>query len=111
MWAGSGIAGVYGSSPVDGLQSGHAVQEKANESALNQSSIQADSTQIDDGSIFGLIVTGIRSAIRVFVVVFVLPAELERLGFPRWAAYPMGIFVQLVVSMLLVQLAMNRWIR
>lgn len=108
MWTGSGISAEVGSSSVDDLQSGDVVEERANESEINDQEISADSTQIDDGSIFGLIVTGLRSFVRIAVMVLLLPLEIEKLGFPWWAAYPLGLLTQLIISIVLIIVAMNR---
>lgn len=108
MWTGSGLSGELGASSVDELESGGAVEERANNSELNSDEISADSTQIDDGSIFGLIVTGLRSVVRLFTIVLLLPLEIEKLGVPWWAAYPLGLLAQIIASIVVVIVAMNR---
>jgi hypothetical protein len=108
MWVGSGISGEVGSSSVDDLRSGDVVEERANQSEINQGEISGDSTQIDDGSIFGLIVTGLRSFVELATVVVLLPFELEKLGLPWWGAYPLGLLAQLIMSIVLIVVVMNR---
>lgn len=106
MWNLSGVdEALTGPGPADELESGGELEDRAPGTPnVNGSASSADG----EGDIVGFIISG-GQAIAGFVgVVVLLPLELERLGFPYWFAYPIGIGTQFIASIGLIQFVTNR---
>jgi len=63
------------------------------------------------GSIVGLVVAGSQLMTSMLSMVTLLPFELEQMGFPRWAALPVGLAVQLLASISVIQFVSGRVLR
>lgn len=106
MW---GLADVDGSltgpSATDDLKSGDELESQAPGDAEINGSADTNSGESD---IVGLIIAG-GSGIANFVnMAILLPIELQRLGFPNWFAYPIGLGVQVIALIGLIQFITNR---
>lgn len=112
IWGMSGFGDVYGvNDPVgDDSQAADALQEESNESSASSGGTFEGSanTGTDSNNIVGLIISGISSIVSFGTMVALLPLELERLGFPRYFAYPIGVLAQTLVGIGIVQFATNR---
>jgi hypothetical protein len=63
------------------------------------------------GSIVGLVIAGGKLITSFFELVTLLPFKLQNMGFPFWAAYPVGLAVQLLGSISIVQVVSGRVVR
>jgi hypothetical protein len=109
MWGLGGLGDLYGeTNPVGDLQSGDEVERQADESAVVDNGSFSGSASRSDDSIVGLIVSGASAITDFAAMVALLPLELQRLGLPRYAAYPLGLIAQAVVGIGVVQFATGR---
>jgi len=63
------------------------------------------------GSIVGLVIAGGKLITSFVSLVTLLPFKLQQMGFPYWAAYPVGLSVQLLGSISVVQVVTGRVVR
>lgn len=109
MWNLAGVDTVLdGPSPAGDLQSGSELEDEApDQPRLNGS---ADSSA-GEGDIVGLVISGAKAVSDFIGMVVLLPIELQRIGFPQWFAYPIGLAAQIFAAIGLVQFATNRELR
>lgn len=111
MWIGSGIASEFTQTdPADGLSSPDRLEDEANDSAVSDDGGFSGSVESsdDESSIVGLIISGSHAIADIAAFVVLLPLELRNLGFPRWFAYPIGLAVQILGGVGIIQFATNR---
>jgi hypothetical protein len=114
IWGLSGFGAVYGvNDPVSGLESGDALEDQANDSAVSNQGQFNGSADNTDGSdnIVGIVISGISAVVQFATLVAFLPFELQRLGFPFYFAFPLGVLTQAIVGVGVVQFASNRVFR
>jgi hypothetical protein len=63
------------------------------------------------GSIVGLVIAGSQLITSFVSLVTLLPFKLQQMGFPYWAAYPVGLSVQLLASISVIQFVSGRVLR
>jgi len=108
--SGIGPALTNGTGPADDLESGDKFEKEVAENSSSSAGFSGDVNQNSD-SLVGLALGGIDAIFGWVSVLVLLPLELNRLGFPYWAAYPLGILSQAVISIGLVQFASGRNLR
>lgn len=110
MWTMSGAGALYGQTdPISGMQSDDALQQQANNSAASDGGeFNGSAKGGDSDNIVGLIISGTQAIVSFAGSVALLPAEIERLGFPWWFAFPIGASAQAIVGIGIVQFAANR---
>jgi hypothetical protein len=110
MWGLSGFGAIYGATdPVSDLESGNELEAQANNSAVSgDGSFNGSAQGADSDNIVGLIVSGTQAITGFAGAVALLPWEIQRLGFPYWFAFPMGLSAQAIVGIGVVQFAANR---
>lgn len=113
IWGLSGVGTIHGQDdPVSGLESGDAVHEASNESAVGGGNFTGEASASEgEGDIVGMIISGISSVTGFVAMVGLLPWELQRLGFPAYFAFPIGFLAQGIVGIGIVQFATNREFR
>lgn len=95
--------------PADGLGSTDDFAEEADKSAVNESgSLEGSASTQGDGSIIGLIISGVESIVDIATMVALLPFELMKLGFPGWFAMPVGFAAQIIGGVGVIEFASNR---
>jgi hypothetical protein len=105
----SGFGGLYGPDPTDGLDSDDELQSQASNSSVDEDGeFGGPSVSSGDGDIVGLIISGLSRIASLAAMVVLLPLELRDLGFPWWFAMPVGLVVQTIVGIGLVQFASGR---
>jgi hypothetical protein len=109
MWGASGIADVAGPSPNEDLESGGELEKQVNNSSA-QDGFDSNASP-NDGDLVGVVVTGIFAFVDVLAFAVLLPLELEKLGVPGFAAYPLGLSAQFITSLAFVQAASGRVFR
>lgn len=109
MWGLSGVdSALTGPSATDDLKSGDELERQApGEAEINGSANSNDG----ESDIVGLILAGGAGIGNFINMVLLLPLELQRLGFPNWFAYPIGLTVQVIASIGLIQFVTNRVVR
>lgn len=111
IWGMSGVGAIYGADdPVDGLQSGDAVEREGNTSAVSEDgnfSASADNSGGAD-NIVGVVLSGATAITDFAAMVALLPFELQALGFPSYFAYPVGFLAQAIAGIGVVQFAAGR---
>lgn len=109
MWGLSGVGGVLsGPSAADDLSSGDELESQAPGTPQINGSADTNSGESD---IVGLILAGGAGVANFIGMAILLPIELQRLGFPHWFAYPIGLGVQFLATIGLVQFVTNRVMR
>ncbi len=96
-----------GPDPTSGLNS----PDKLNQSAKNASGIEGDASSSNDGDIVGLIIAGVTNMGKLLGMYVMLPWELNDLGLPWYAAYPLGGITQVLGGIALWQLGGSRVFR
>lgn len=106
MWQMAGFSAVVGPGPADQLESGQDFNQTAQNSTLNKS-FEGDARS-SDGSLVGLSISGISAVFDTVGFVVLLPWELNDLGLPWWASWPLGILGWSILSIGLIKFASNR---
>lgn len=106
IWQMAGFASVVGPGPADDLRSGEAINDTARNSTINESF--SGDARASDGSLVGFSISAISAIFDLVGFIVLLPWELNTLGLPWWAAYPLGILGWIIMSFGLVQFAGNR---
>lgn len=110
LFAGSGFNALVTGSQSPG-QLSERIQGQADESTLNDDqNITSDRTG-SSGSVAGLVLSSARRVGNVIGLVSMLPITLQRLGFPRWFALPVGSVVYIIAGLGLVQFLSGRIFR
>jgi len=108
----SGLAAVYQSgTPVEDLDSGGELEERTNETALEQTGENDEAFGADargDDSLLGFAIASIGIVFQFLTLIVMFPVELSTMGVPWWAAYPTGIVMQTVALFGLAQFASGR---
>jgi len=111
MWSMSGVGAIYGADdPVGDLQSGENISNQGSGSAVSEDgnfSASADNSGGAD-NIVGVVLSGATAITDFAAMVVLLPAELQRLGFPAFFAYPVGFLAQAIAGIGVVQFAAGR---
>lgn len=110
MWTLSGFGMVYqqdASDPITGLESDQAVNDSASNSPAGSEGFSS-STEAQGDNIVGIILTGIQTIVGFASTVAMLPAEMMDLGWPSWAAGPLGTLAVVFVGIGIAQFASNR---
>lgn len=110
MFTLSGYGSMYGNDPGAGLGP---AEDRLNSTAENRSVEEGVGGQIsgDDPSLVSLTVNGADSVMEVLAFIAFLPTALTNLGFPFWFSAPVGLVVQLLGFVSLVQFASGRVLR
>jgi hypothetical protein len=95
----AGVADVFSAGdPTDDLESGERFEEQASDQGLEQGEddegFTASVMSAADDTLAGFIIKAVSIAFGFMRLVVLLPVELQNLGAPRWAAYPLGLFAQ-----------------
>jgi hypothetical protein len=104
----AGVFSIVGHAPGENFQT-QDLEGQAEDSAVNSSDgFSGGASASGDGDIIGLIISGGQtfSEIATFIVLF--PLQLQQMGAPYWAAYPIGLLLQIVVSVGLIQAIIGR---
>jgi hypothetical protein len=105
MFQASGVAAFF---PDDGsYQTDDALEEQAGTLDPNREGISG-TTNEQEGSIVGLIVGGSQLIFSFIGSVVLLPFDLHRLGLWWWAAYPIGLLLQIHGSIAGIQFVTQR---
>jgi len=110
MFSLSGYAGLYGGDPTTGLGQSQSALE---DTAANESVEGGVGGQISgqDPSLVSLTVNGASSVASVLAFIVLLPISLQNLGFPFWFSFPIGLVVQLMGFISMVQFVSGRVLR
>lgn len=112
VWGLSGAGAIYGvSDPISGMESGDALNETSNDSAVSDGGSfngSASAGDAGDTGIVGIIISGIGFIVGFVSMVGLLPLELMNLGFPSYFAIPVGVLAQALVGVGIVEFATNR---
>jgi hypothetical protein len=111
IWGLSGAGALYdGGDPVTGLESGDAVRQQGEGSVVAENGTFNTSAQNSGGSdnIVGVVLSGVSYLTEFAALVALLPLELQALGFPVWFAAPIGLLVQALAGIGIVQFAAGR---
>lgn len=109
MWNLAGVdSALSGPSVTDDLQSGSELKNQSPDEARVNGSADSSSGESD---IVGLILAGGAGIANFVNMAFLLPIELQRLGFPHWFAWPIGLAVQVIALVGLIQFLSNRVMR
>jgi hypothetical protein len=112
MFGMSGYSDLYEQDPTAGLESGGEVNETANNSAIkDDSQFGGSSVSSGDGDIVGLILAGLERLVSIASLVVLLPAEMRDLGFPWWFSLPVGLLMQTIMGIGIIQFASGRFLR
>lgn len=107
LFAGSGFnALVTGSQDPGPLAD--SVDEQANESVIAEDEDVTSDRTGSSGSLAGLVLSSARTISEVVGMVSLLPITLQRLGFPRWFAVPLGSVVYIIAGIGVVQFLSGR---
>lgn len=107
LFAGSGFNALVAGSQDAGPLS-DAINNQGSDSVVNGSEdISSDRTG-SSGSLAGLVLSSARRIGDVIGLVSFLPITLQRLGFPRWFALPLGSVVYLIAGIGIVQFLSGR---
>jgi hypothetical protein len=106
----TGLAGVLGADRApDGSQVESQLEESNSSVPIDNSDEFAGGvSQTGDANLIGLIITGFDLLGNVAVGVALLPLTLARLGLPIYAAAPLGLFIQAITGIGLIEFASNR---
>lgn len=103
----AGFGALYaGQSTGDQLDSAGALNDSASDSVVDEN-FTGDATA-QDGSLIGIIISGIDAIFSFVGFVVLLPLELFELGIPRWATTAIGAIISILASIGLIQFATNR---
>lgn len=109
MWGLAGVdSALTGPSATDDLESGSELESQAPDEARVNGSANSNDGESD---IVGLILAGGAGLGNFINMAILLPIELQRLGFPQWFAYPIGLGVQVLALVGLIQFVTNRVLR
>lgn len=109
MWNLAGVdSALSGPSATDDLKSGDELESQAPGEAEVNGSADSNSGESD---IVGLVLAGGAGIANFVNMALLLPLELQRLGFPQWFAYPIGLAVQVIALVGLIQFVTNRVLR
>lgn len=106
MFTMSGAADIFGtgSSPGDSGVVGQA-ESVANDSAANDG---VDTSAKSNSDLIGFIIGGLSTIASVVKLVVALPLTLEQIGFPKWFSYPLGIVMEIILSIGIAQFISGR---
>jgi hypothetical protein len=103
----AGFGAVTGTPPAAGMEAGEQIREQANESVANTG--LKGGARSSDGELVGVIISGIKNVVPTIVkTVALMPFVLSDLGFPWYAAAPIGFFSEIVIGIGIIQFATNR---
>lgn len=109
MWQLAGVGSVLsGDNAAGGLESGDELEAQAPDEPRVNGSANSNTGESD---IVGLILAGGAGIANFVNMAVLLPLELQRLGFPYWFAYPIGLGVQVIALIGIIQFLSNRVMR
>jgi hypothetical protein len=110
MFGLSGYGDLYGNDPTSGLGP---AESALNDTAANESVEGGVGGQISgqDPSLVSLTVNGASSIASILAFIALLPVSLQNLGFPFWFSVPVGLVVQLMGFISMVQFVSGRILR
>jgi hypothetical protein len=107
MLTGGAFASEWGAQPPSTEQAQAGLNDSAGDVNPQSGPIEGPVAQTD-GSIIGLIGSGLGTITKIGGAVATLPLTLVNLGFPAWFAYPLGLIGQLLVGIGIIEFAINR---
>jgi hypothetical protein len=108
--SGLGPALTNGTGPADELESGEKFEKEVDQNGSVSQGFGGEVNENSD-SLTGLALGGVSAFFGWVGVLALLPLELNRLGLPYWAAYPLGLLFQAMIGIGLVQFAAGRILR
>ena len=107
MLSGAGIGAVFGEDP-DDHDTTRAIEALEEDASVEQDAeggggVSADVAGDSEPTLVGLAISAGAFAVQLVVAVGLLPVTLMELGFPYYAAYPLGIIAQSVALIGLFQ--------
>jgi len=105
------MAGPGGTSFSDGVGT-----ERANQQTMNELETTSQATSVANGNMPGggviamvfLVITAAKQLFSIIMMVVLLPIQLRDLGFPAMFAFPVGLIVQIVASIGILQFLSGR---
>lgn len=106
----TGLAGVLGADRApDGSQVEENLNSSAGQSPLgDQDSLTGGISQTGDANLIGVIITAGGLAADFAIGVLLLPVTLSNLGLPLYAAAPLGLFIQTITGIGVIEFFINR---
>lgn len=107
----AGIGGMFGAAdPSSDLQTPGEFEEEASDNPLNE---EEDGERFDpdtrgEDNVVGFIISGFSLVFSYARLVVLFPIELQNIGVPRFAAYPVGLLMQAVLVFGIAQFASGR---
>lgn len=112
IWQLAGVGALFGvPDPGADLQSGEKFEDQTNDSVLEDGDQDSDRFNPDtrgEDNVVGFIISGFTLVFDYVRLVVLFPIELQNLGVPRFAAYPVGILLQAVTIIGVGQFASGR---
>ena len=104
MLSGAGLGAVFGEDP-DDHETTRAIEALEEDADVEEGEggVSADVAGDSEPTLVGLAISAGAFAVQLVVAVGLLPVTLMELGFPRYAAYPLGIVAQSVALIGLFQ--------
>lgn len=110
MFQMAGLPAILGLGTTDDLNSGDALQNSSDTLNPNEQGLEGAANE-QEGSIVGLIIGGGQAIFTFLGVIALLPFEMNKLGFPWWFAFPIGLVLQLMAGITGIQFGVNRVLR
>lgn len=103
----AGFQDSIGQDPAAGMDAGDRLEKQANESAANTG--LEGNARASDGDLVGIIISGVQRGVTVLIAfTALLPFTLNKMYIPWYAAYPFGVFGQVLMGIGIIQWATNR---
>lgn len=103
----AGFADTWGAEPPRTDAAADQVNQSADNVGPDSGPVEGPVTS-SDGSIVGLIVSGLGSLVNIAGAVVLLPVTLMNLGAPAWFAIPVGSLAELIVGIGIIEFATQR---
>jgi len=110
MLTGAGVPQLWGVDAPDDQGTTTALNDSANSSAAGNKDAVGGSVGKSGGetNIIGLVISSAGAIGRAAANVVLLPLALVELGMPAWAAAPIGLFLQIIVGIGVIEFATGR---
>jgi len=111
IWSLSGMGAVYGpTNPIgDDSPAADQLEKQVGDSSISENgSFDASAERTSDGGIVGMVVSGAQFITTLAKIVVFLPAQLQKIGLPIYAAAPLGLLAQGLVAIGVVQFYSDR---
>jgi hypothetical protein len=106
----AGLPAILGLQTTSDLAADDALQNSSSTLDPNEQGVEG-AANLQEGSIVGLIIGGGRAIFTFLGVIALLPFEMNKLGFPWWFAFPIGLVLQIMAGVTGIQFAVNRVMR